>query len=47
MSADIHSLGSLTAGDLVFSIAPPTDRTTLEITIDRDASLILRAPICA
>ena len=47
MSAGIHSLDSLTAGDLVFTIAPPTDRTTLEITVDRDASLILRAPTCA
>ncbi|WP_420451413.1 M48 family metallopeptidase [Ilumatobacter sp.] len=47
MSAGIHALDSLTAGDLVFTIAPPTDRTTLEITVDRDASLILRAPTCA
>lgn len=47
MSAGIHTLDSLTAGDLVFTIAPPTDRTTLEITVDRDASLILRAPTCA
>jgi superfamily II DNA or RNA helicase len=43
----IHELESLTAGDLVFTIAPPTERTTLEITVDRDASLILRAPTCA
>jgi predicted metal-dependent hydrolase len=47
MSAGIHALESLTAGDLVFTIAPPTDRTTLEITVDRDASLILRVPTCA
>jgi predicted metal-dependent hydrolase len=47
MSVGIHALDSLTAGDLVFTIAPPTDRTTLEITVDRDASLILRAPTCA
>ena len=47
MSTGIHDLESLTAGDLVFTIAPPTERTTLEITVDRDASLILRAPTCA
>jgi len=47
MSAGIHELETLTAGDLVFTIAPPTDRTTLEITVDRDATLILRAPTCA
>ena len=39
MSAGIHALDSLTVGDLVFTIAPPTDRTTLEITVERDASL--------
>jgi predicted metal-dependent hydrolase len=44
VSAGIHALESLTVGDLVFTVAPPTDRTTLEITVDRDASLILRAP---
>lgn len=47
MTRGIHKLESLTAGDLVFTIAPPTDRKTLEITVDRDASLILRAPTCA
>lgn len=31
-------------GDLVFAVAPPTERTTLEIVVDRDASLVLKAP---
>lgn len=47
MTTGIHALESLTAGDLVFTVAPPTDRRTLQITVDRDASLILRAPMCA
>lgn len=40
----LHKLDTLTVGDLTLSIAPPTERTTLQITVDRDASLILRAP---
>ncbi len=44
MSIGIHALESLTVGDLVFMVAPPTDRKTLEIMVDRDASLVLRAP---
>ncbi len=44
MSATIHMQGTIAVGDLVFTIAPVTDRTTLEITVDRDASLVLRAP---
>ena len=44
MSTSIHAHESLTVGDLVFAIAPMTDRKTLEITVDRDASLVLRAP---
>jgi predicted metal-dependent hydrolase len=44
MSTGIHALQSLAVGDLVFTIAPPTDRTTLEIMVDRDASLVLRVP---
>lgn len=31
-------------GDLVFQIAPPGDRKTIEIVIERDASLVLKAP---
>jgi predicted metal-dependent hydrolase len=44
MNTTIHSLESITVEDLVFTIAPKTDRTTLEITVDRDAALVLRAP---
>lgn len=44
MSASIHTLESIAVGDLVFTIAPMTDRKTLEIMVDRDASLVLRAP---
>lgn len=44
MSTSIHALRSLTVGDLVFTVAPATERKTLEITVDRDASLVLRAP---
>lgn len=42
---DVHTLDTITVGDLILTVAPPSDRTTLEITVDRDASLILRAPI--
>ncbi len=44
MSTSIHTLESIAVGDLVFTIAPMTDRKTLEIMVDRDASLVLRAP---
>src|SRR4051794_10212412 len=44
MSAGIHALTSLAVDDLVFTIAPMTERKTLEITVDRDASLVLRVP---
>ena len=40
----IHDLPALVAGDLVFAVAPPTDRTTIEIVVERDASLVLKAP---
>ena len=40
----IHDLPELVAGDLVFAIAPPADRTTIEIVVERDASLVLKAP---
>jgi predicted metal-dependent hydrolase len=44
MSVGIHTSDSLTVGDLVFTVAPPTTRKTMEITVDRDATLVLRAP---
>ena len=33
----VHDLDFLAVGDLVFTVAPPTDRKTLQITVDRDA----------
>ena len=40
----VHSLDTLTVGDLQLAVAPPTGRKSIEITIERDASLVLRAP---
>ena len=40
----LHELPELVVGDLALVIAPPSDRTTIEITVERDATLILRAP---
>ena len=35
---------SLVVGDLTFTVAPPTDRQTIEIIVERDASLQLKIP---
>ncbi|MYA24812.1 MAG: M48 family metallopeptidase [Acidimicrobiales bacterium] len=35
---------TLIAGDLTFVVAPPTDRQTIEIIVERDASLQLKIP---
>ena len=43
-AAPIHDLPALVVGDLVFAVAPPADRTTIEIVVERDASLVLKAP---
>lgn len=40
----VHSLSVLTVGDLVLSVASPTRGSTLEIVVERDASLVLKAP---
>lgn len=40
----LHELPELVVGDLVLAVAPPSDRTTIEITVERDATLILKAP---
>ena len=40
----IHDLPALVVGDFVFTVAPPAVRTTIEIVVERDASLILKAP---
>ena len=43
-AAPLHDLSELVVGDLVFEIAPPGDRKTIEIVVERDASLVLKAP---
>ena len=40
----LHDLPKLVVGDLQLVIASPTDRKTIEIVVERDASLILKAP---
>ena len=41
---EVHDLDSMRVGDLVLAVAPATERTTLEIVVDRDATLVLKAP---
>ena len=40
----LHDLPSLVVGDLVLQVEPPSERTTIEIVVERDASLLLKAP---
>ena len=40
----LHDLSALVVGDLVLEVAPPSDRKTIEIVVERDASLVLKAP---
>ena len=40
----VHTLDTLTVGDLQLEVAPPSGRKSIEVTIERDASLVLRAP---
>ena len=40
----LHDLPQLVVGDLVFKVAPPRQRKTIEIVVERDASLVLKAP---
>ena len=42
--ASLHDLPALVVGDLVLAVAPPSDRTTIEIVVERDATLVLMAP---
>ena len=42
--ASLHDLPALVVGDLVLTVVPPSDRTTIEIVVERDASLVLKAP---
>ena len=45
--AALHDLQQLVVGDLVLEVAPPSDRKTIEIVVERDASLTLKAPLTA
>ena len=40
----LDGMSSLVVGDLTFVVAPPTDRQTIEIIVERDASLQLKIP---
>ena len=42
--AALHDLPELVVGDLIFQVAPPRERKTIEIVVERDASLVLKAP---
>ena len=43
-AALLHDLDTLVVGDLVLKVAPPSNRKTIEIVVERDASLTLKAP---
>ena len=43
-AVSLHELPEIVVGDLVLVVAPPSERTTIEITVERDASLVLKAP---
>ena len=40
----LHDLPELVVGELVFKVAPPRQGKTIEIVVERDASLVLKAP---
>ncbi len=40
----LHDLPELVVGDLVFKVVPACRRKTIEIVVERDASLVLKAP---
>ena len=40
----LDELDTLVVGDLALRVAPPSNRTTIEIVVERDASLTLKAP---
>ena len=40
----LHDLPELVVGELVFKVAPPRQGKTIEIIVERDASLVLKAP---
>ena len=43
-AALLDELDTLVVGDLVLKVAPPSNRKTIEIVVERDASLTLKAP---
>ncbi len=43
-SPPLHDLDTLVYGDLVLQVAPAGNRKTIEIVVERDASLVLKAP---
>jgi predicted metal-dependent hydrolase len=43
----LHDLTQLEVGDLLFSIAPASRTSSLEVIVERDASLVLKAPALA
>ena len=43
-AASVHELPTLVVGDLLLEVAPPSNRKTIEIVVERDASLILKTP---
>ena len=43
-AALLHDLDALVVGDLVLKVASSSDRKTIEIVVERDASLTLKAP---
>ena len=46
-SPPLHNLDTLVFGDLVLTVAPAGNRKTIEIVVERDASLVLKAPSTA
>ena len=42
--AALHDRPELVIGDLVLKVAPPRQRKTIEIVVERDAALVLKAP---
>ena len=40
----LHNLTALVIGDLTLHVVPASERTTIEIVVERDASLTLKAP---
>ena len=43
-SVPVHTLHVLTVDNLTLTVAPPTRAASMEIVVERDASLVLRAP---